>query len=137
MAPPASTPVLCYARIRPALEREIDGDNRLSRCLAKQPGAPILHVATKPGAPVVIEADGTTSSDDLRTFELDGCFEEGCDTASVHATAAAPLVEGVLDGVNATLLCYGMTGSGKSHTMLGDTRHDGLVGLVRKRRVVE
>lgn len=30
---------------------------------------------------------------------------------------ASSLVQGVLDGLNGTFLCYGQTGTGKTHTM--------------------
>jgi Cdc6-like AAA superfamily ATPase len=30
---------------------------------------------------------------------------------------ASGLVKGVLDGLNGTFLCYGQTGTGKTHTM--------------------
>eukprot|EP00930_Biecheleria_cincta_P002763 TRINITY_DN103762_c0_g1_i1.p1 TRINITY_DN103762_c0_g1~~TRINITY_DN103762_c0_g1_i1.p1 ORF type:complete len:1046 (-),score=148.23 TRINITY_DN103762_c0_g1_i1:98-3235(-) len=126
-----TTPVLTFARIRPALAREIEEHNQLNRCVARQPNQPVLHVATKPGEPVVIEADGSTSSADLRSFELDGVFDESSATPLVFESVAMPLVQSVLDGVNATILCYGMTGSGKTHTMLGEAgeRCQGVVGL--------
>ena len=91
------TPILTYARIRPALKREIS-QNRLNRCVAQQPDRPVLHVATKPGSPIVIEADGSTNSPDVRTFELDGVFDETTDTLSVYSKCAQPLVDGVLSG---------------------------------------
>ena len=37
----------------------------------------------------------------------------------VYAAAAAPLVEAVLQGFNATVFAYGQTGCGKTHTMEG------------------
>ena len=112
--------VLTFARIRPALDREVDEHRLLNRCVAKQPDQSILHVATKPGAPVVIEADGSTSNADVRSFEFDGCFTESCHTSTVYESVGRSFVDCVLSGVNATLMCYGMTGSGKTHTMLGE-----------------
>ena len=87
-------------------------------------------MTTKPGAPVVVEADGTTSSEGMRSYELDGVFEEDCGTHAVYAAVGQTLVESVLDGVNATMLCYGMTGSGKTYTMLGEKgRTEGIVSM--------
>ncbi len=34
-----------------------------------------------------------------------------------------PLIDSVMSGINATCFAYGMTGSGKTHTMLGDIYH--------------
>ena len=129
MQQPPSVPVLTYARVRPALKREVDAKKTLHRCLAQQPGRPVLHVATKPGVPVVVEEDGSTSATDARTFELDGVFDEGADTDAVYDATGRPLVDAVLTGVNGTILCYGMTGSGKTHTILGDPESLGIVGL--------
>ena len=98
--------------------------------MAKQPRKPILHVTTKASdAPVIIEADGHASSTNhLHSYELDEVFDETSDTATVYDATARPLVQTVLDGMNATLMCYGMTGSGKTHTMLGDRAVEGIVG---------
>lgn len=35
----------------------------------------------------------------------------------VYEEMASSLVQGVLDGLNGTFLCYGQTGTGKTHTM--------------------
>ena len=123
--------VLTYARIRPALGREIDGRKKLHRCIAQQPGAPVLHVASKPSTqPVIVEADGSSNNSDARSFELDGVFDERAQTRDVYACAGDVLVRSVLSGTNATMLCYGMTSSGKSYTMLGEKgKAEGLVGL--------
>ena len=126
------TPVATYARIRPALTREIGAGEAktLDRCVAQRPGSNVIHVNTKAGAPVVVEEDGSSLSDNVRTFELDGVFDETCETCTVYEAAALPLVDRVVGGMNATILCYGMTGSGKTHTMLGEEgRGEGIVGL--------
>lgn len=38
-----------------------------------------------------------------------------------------PILNGVLDGYNASVFCYGATGAGKTHTMLG---HNGAPGVI-------
>ena len=129
----STTPVRTFARIRPALSRELHDDTRrLHRCLAQQPEQPVVHVATKPGAPVIVEEDGSCASPDVKTFELDGVFDEAATTESVYDQAGAPQVECVLRGVNATIFAYGMTGSGKSYTMLGQGDTPGVVGLAAR-----
>ena len=70
-----------------------------------------------------------------RTFELDGVFDEKSSTSDVYAMVGEDLVRSVLSGVNATMMCYGMTGSGKTHTMLGDRQgreEEGIVGLAAR-----
>jgi hypothetical protein len=34
--------------------------------------------------------------------------------AAIYQAVAAPLVDAVMDGFNAAILCYGQTGAGKS-----------------------
>jgi len=42
------------------------------------------------------------------------------------------LVDGVLEGFNATVFSYGATGSGKTYTMIGDTNNPGIMVLTLK-----
>ena len=37
----------------------------------------------------------------------------------MYATVGAGMVSSVLQGVNATVMCYGQTGAGKTFTMTG------------------
>ena len=53
-----------------------------------------------------------------RTFTFDCVFGGAAGQEEVFAKCARPLVEGCLEGFNATVLAYGQTGSGKTHTML-------------------
>ncbi|KAJ0397964.1 hypothetical protein P43SY_003872 [Pythium insidiosum] len=56
-----------------------------------------------------------------RAFTFDAVF--GVDTAQhqVFRAAVEPLVDCFMQGYNATVLAYGQTGTGKTHTMTGDT----------------
>ena len=89
----AKRPVRCYARVRPALAREVDGHRRMHRCVAREPDKPVLHVASKRQGetPAVIESDGSTASSEVRPFALDGVFEEERCTADVYDDASTPL----------------------------------------------
>ena len=42
----------------------------------------------------------------------------------VYNVAVTPVVDGVLNGYNGTILAYGQTSSGKTHTMLGEDIED-------------
>ena len=42
------------------------------------------------------------------------------------------LVDGVLEGFNATVFSYGATGAGKTYTMIGDTSKPGIMVLTLK-----
>eukprot|EP01022_Parablepharisma_sp_SALTPOND_P013473 TRINITY_DN1804_c0_g1_i1.p1 TRINITY_DN1804_c0_g1~~TRINITY_DN1804_c0_g1_i1.p1 ORF type:complete len:1031 (-),score=110.84 TRINITY_DN1804_c0_g1_i1:3221-6313(-) len=57
------------------------------------------------------------------SYCFDHVFTETDSNRSVFNTAVEPLLDSVLSGINATCFAYGMTGSGKTHTMLGDIYH--------------
>jgi hypothetical protein len=55
--------------------------------------------------------------------EYDFCFDHVFDTDStqeeVYDTVGAPIVDNLLGGINCAVMVYGLTGSGKSHTLAG------------------
>ena len=52
-------------------------------------------------------------------WEADAVFAPEDGNAAVYARAARPVVRAVLRGVNGTVMAYGQTSSGKTHTMSG------------------
>ncbi|XP_065361092.1 kinesin-like protein KIF23 [Calliphora vicina] len=54
-------------------------------------------------------------------------FEANATQQDVFAGVAQPLVENLIRGRNSLLFTYGVTGSGKTYTMTGDTRHRGIM----------
>ena len=52
-------------------------------------------------------------------------------TALLH-NSSAHLVEGVLEGRNSSVICYGATGAGKTFTMLGTLSEPGVMVLALK-----
>eukprot|EP00667_Euglena_gracilis_P003068 EG_transcript_3077 len=62
------------------------------------------------------------------SFKYDGILHNASQEA-VHAQIGQGIVQSVLDGYNATALCYGQTGAGKTYTMTGgnDFKQRGLV----------
>ncbi|KAL0278940.1 UNVERIFIED_CONTAM: hypothetical protein PYX00_000615 [Menopon gallinae] len=69
-----------------------------------------ICTSVTPGEPQI-----TLSSD--RSFTYDYVFDMCCDQEEVYTTCVGKLVEGALEGYNATVLAYGQTGSGKTYTM--------------------
>lgn len=55
-------------------------------------------------------------------------FDEGSGNADVFDAMLRPIVNDVLQGFNCTLFAYGSSGSGKTHTMIGD-RHTKSAGM--------
>ncbi|KAL8610516.1 Kinesin-like protein kif9 [Nucella lapillus] len=63
------------------------------------------------------------------SFKLDGIFHNATQE-HVFSTVASDIVTSVMDGYNATLMCYGQTGAGKTFTITGATesyRHRGMI----------
>lgn len=58
-----------------------------------------------------------------RTYDFDSVFKETDSNETVFQKTIQPLLPSILEGYNATCFAYGMTGSGKTHTMLGDIYH--------------
>ena len=56
-----------------------------------------------------------------------GVFDEDSTQANVFDTVGLPLVHDVLIGKNGLLFTYGVTGSGKTHTMQGSNKDGGVM----------
>ena len=64
-----------------------------------------------------------------RMFRYDWVFGPGTSQETVFERTAQPLIESVLQGVNACVFASGATGSGKTYTMLGEGRMPGVMTL--------
>ncbi|GMR47901.1 hypothetical protein PMAYCL1PPCAC_18096, partial [Pristionchus mayeri] len=94
---PSDATVQVALRIRPQGTRE------------KLEGSKVCTQVT-PGEPQI-----TIGND--RSFTYDHVFDTPTIQREVYEKCIERLVEGTLDGYNATVLAYGQTGSGKTHTM--------------------
>jgi kinesin family protein 18/19 len=86
------------------------------------------------GKTIEIEDPGHTATNEMRkkrlknrAFAFDHSFSSSTPTHEVYAKTTKFLVSGVMDGFNATVFAYGATGSGKTHTMLGNAASPGLM----------
>lgn len=55
-----------------------------------------------------------------KKFTFDRAFGPDSKQADVYQVVVAPLINEVLSGYNCTVFAYGQTGTGKTHTMIGD-----------------
>jgi len=55
-------------------------------------------------------------------YAFDRVFDESCSQQEVYEHTTLPLIDCVLNGYNATVFAYGATGSGKTHTMIGNEK---------------
>ncbi|KAL7138636.1 hypothetical protein ABFS83_10G177300 [Erythranthe nasuta] len=65
-------------------------------------------------------------------YAYDRVFGPTTTTRHVYDVAAQHVVGGAMDGVNGTIFAYGVTSSGKTHTMHGDQRSPGIIPLAVK-----
>ena len=100
-----SESVKVIARCRPLNEKErkmntpvvIEIDSALQRCSLRRPGYP-----------------KTT-----KVFTFDGVYGTASKTEDIYCEIVRPIVDGVLEGYNGTVLAYGQTSCGKTFTMEG------------------
>jgi kinesin family protein 18/19 len=65
-----------------------------------------------------------------KQYAFDYVFGEDTEQKTVFDRTTKSLVEGVVDGYDATVIAYGATGAGKTYTMLGDQGNRGIYGYV-------
>ncbi|XP_021849955.1 kinesin-like protein KIN-7D, mitochondrial [Spinacia oleracea] len=65
-------------------------------------------------------------------YAFDKVFGPNATTEEVYDIAARPVVKSSMDGVNGTVFAYGVTSSGKTHTMHGDQSCPGIIPLAIK-----
>ncbi|KAH7283215.1 hypothetical protein KP509_35G066100 [Ceratopteris richardii] len=124
----ASSPggrIMVYVRMRPMSRSEKDAG---ARCC--------VRVVNKQD---VYLAEFASETDYLRLkrlkgrhFVFDAAFPDAAGQEEVYNVSTADIVEGVLQGRNGTVFCYGATGAGKTYTMLGSTQNPGVMVLALK-----
>lgn len=65
-------------------------------------------------------------------YAFDRVFGPHTASEEVYEVAAKPVVKAAMEGVNGTVFAYGVTSSGKTHTMHGDHNAPGIIPLAIK-----
>ena len=60
-------------------------------------------------------------------YTFTGVFDENASQKTVFKTVTLPLIDDLLHGKNGLLFAYGVTGSGKTHTMNGELQDGGVI----------
>ncbi|SPP84767.1 kinesin-like protein Klp61F [Drosophila guanche] len=94
-----------YVRVRPLNARE--------RCIRSAEVVDVLN-------PREILTRHTLDSKLTKKFTFDRSFGPESKQCDVYAVVVSPLIEEVLCGYNCTVFAYGQTGTGKTHTMVGN-----------------
>ncbi|KAJ0229154.1 Kinesin-like protein KIN-UA [Hirschfeldia incana] len=90
-------------RLRPRSGEEMIADADFADCVELQPEVKRLKLRK--------------NNWDTDTFEFDEVLTEYASQKRVYEVVAKPVVEGVLDGYNGTIMAYGQTGTGKTYTL--------------------
>ena len=64
-----------------------------------------------------------------QSYTFDYIFREDSSNEDIFQTLALPIVQSSLEGMNSTILAYGQTASGKTHTIRGTSDSPGLIRL--------
>ncbi|KAJ9561039.1 hypothetical protein OSB04_006199 [Centaurea solstitialis] len=68
----------------------------------------------------------------VTSYAFDRVFGPSAVTQEVYEVAARPVIKAAMEGVNGTVFAYGVTSSGKTHTMHGDHHAPGIIPLAIK-----
>jgi len=108
-----TAPVSVFVRVRPMLRKEEELGEQMMEGLAKrcsEPGKDGVAVETK----------------QTKIGGFSGVLGPEADNKEVFERVFQPSLERVANGGTASLFCYGYTGSGKTHTVLGSSGQEGL-----------
>ncbi|SJX61648.1 related to kinesin [Sporisorium reilianum f. sp. reilianum] len=76
-------------------------------------------------------AHGARRNKDVR-YAFDRVFDSTASQTDVFQETCKPLLDGILNGYNASVFAYGATGCGKTHTISGTPQDPGLIFLTMK-----
>ena len=122
----------------PTLKR-INGNEKIEKFKTNTKGGNIcVAVRVRPFLPFeegnkncveVTHSDNCDSSNTIylkgrskSSFTFDAAFPHTSTQNDIYQSCVFPLVDACLDGYNATVLAYGQTGAGKTHTILGECK---------------
>jgi len=106
--------VQVVVRCRPPNDKEkASGDSMVVGCY---PQHNEVRVMTKKG----VMTAGKGAPSDTKTYTFDATYGALSTQDEVYNNTVRPLVDEVLGGFNCTVLAYGQTGTGKTHTMEGE-----------------
>ena len=106
-----SSKIQVFCRIRPKLHREKNKPSDSVAVYAHKTNKKVLEVHHN-------GAGGIKSHNAMNTYVLDHVFPPSSKQEDVYKQLK-PILAECFQGINCTVYCYGQTGTGKTHTMLG------------------
>lgn len=114
--------IMVYVRVRPLSKKEIEAGARNCVRVVNSTDLYLTEFASETDYLRLKRLRG-------RHFAFDAIFPDAAEQEDVYMTSTAELIEGVLQGRNGSVFCYGATGAGKTHTMLGTVKNPGVMVL--------
>ncbi|KAI1210269.1 kinesin heavy chain [Annulohypoxylon truncatum] len=100
--------VRVIARIRPLLEKELDKDV-------------IVHSASNDDGKTtnVVKIPNPKNESEEFSFTFNGVYDQSTTQEELFTSEVAPHLKSLFNGLDVTIFAYGVTGTGKTHTMRG------------------
>ncbi|XP_044000850.1 kinesin-like protein KIN-7L, chloroplastic, partial [Aphidius gifuensis] len=93
---------------------------------------PLIQREIKKCLPIQWAVDGNTiyQKDGKINYQFDNIFNIDSKNQDIFISTVQPIINEFLSGINCTILTYGQTSSGKTHTMIGSKTDTGLIPLI-------
>ncbi|XVE96146.1 hypothetical protein REPUB_Repub02eG0196300 [Reevesia pubescens] len=135
-----SSPASSSARSKPQYfyseNLHVDADRSKENVTVTVRFRPLSPREIRQGEEIAWYADGETvvrnEHNPSVAYAYDRVFGPTTTTRHVYDIAAQHVVNGAMEGINGTIFAYGVTSSGKTHTMHGDQRSPGIIPLAVK-----
>ncbi|CAL8149245.1 unnamed protein product [Orchesella dallaii] len=115
-SPSEMTKFSVAVRVRPLIEREKKDDAQ-------------IHWQVGPKELRQFDAEAKRIVPNSSTYTYDHVFNQSTQTQQVYNKVVSPIVKQAFKGFNGTILCYGQTSSGKTHTLYGSNDDKGIILL--------
>lgn len=141
-----NTSIKVLVRVRPLLPRELVEDGaEPNECLVSMPAEDRTCVKLKVPKTSsyhsqknkVLHSSEQDTEDEVKSYRFDQCVwsYNGCDehytsNGKFYDSIGPGVIQDLFQGFNMCLLAYGQTSSGKTYTMMGKQRDEGLIPLI-------
>ncbi|KAJ8075841.1 hypothetical protein PM082_021473 [Marasmius tenuissimus] len=116
--------VRIIARLRPRIEGEVD-DGAIQVCHPTDNSSSSTSFST-PGTSY-ISVPNPRDPTELFKYPFSSCYDQASTQEEVFERDVLPLMDVVYSGVTVTIFAYGVTSSGKTHTMQGTKAQPGVI----------
>jgi len=105
-----------FSRVRPTVARE-DGDQLCVEMLPEDKTC-VVHLEDGDAVDRVLAGGSAAPQTETKKYTFDGVFDGSCTQKEVYDAVGKPVLKDVLMGYNGSILAYGQTGAGKTHSLL-------------------